>query len=120
MNKLISAVVVATFAIGTAYAQIPAKVDVNAMANGAVDAAKTSATTTAKTAATNVASNATSAVAAQVDAKTNHVGALPVSAPSAAVKKAADNDKLVKTTAHKKHMKRHHKKSSADATKAGV
>jgi hypothetical protein len=120
MNKLISAVVVATFAIGTAYAQIPAKADVNAMANGAVDTAKTSAVTTAKTAATNVANNATSAVAAQVDAKTSHVGALPVSAPSAAVKKTGDTDKPVKTTSQKKHMKRHHRKSSADATKAAV
>ena len=120
MKKLISAVVVATFAIGTAYAQMPVKAEVNAMADGAVDAAKTSATGTAKTEATNVANNTTSAVSSKVDTKTAQVAAQPASAPSATVEKAVGNDKPVKATSHKKHMKRHHKNSSADAAKAAV
>jgi uncharacterized protein YecT (DUF1311 family) len=54
MSKLVSMVVVATsFAIGTAYAQIPAKPDVNAITNGAVDIAAISAVTAAKTAVTS-------------------------------------------------------------------
>jgi hypothetical protein len=123
MKKLISAVAIATFAIGTAYAQMPAKADVNTMANGAVDAAKTSATTTAKTAATNTANNITSAAAAKVDAKTSSLGALPASVGTlpastpAPAQKAVVNDKPAKVHSHKKHAKKHHKQPAATTAK---
>jgi uncharacterized protein YecT (DUF1311 family) len=51
MRKHISvAIAAASFAIGTAFAQVPAKPDVNAITNGAVSMAATSTTTAAKTA----------------------------------------------------------------------
>lgn len=54
MRKLISVVVVATsFATGAAFAQVPAKPDVNPVTNGAVNMASTPTTTTAKTAVTS-------------------------------------------------------------------
>jgi uncharacterized protein YecT (DUF1311 family) len=54
MRKLISVVAVATsFAIGTAFAQVPAKPDVNPITNGAVNMASTPTTTAAKTAVTS-------------------------------------------------------------------
>ncbi|WP_321836261.1 lysozyme inhibitor LprI family protein [Pseudomonas kulmbachensis] len=54
MRKIISVVVVATsFATGAAFAQVPAKPDVNPVTNGAVNMASTPTTTTAKTAVTS-------------------------------------------------------------------
>jgi uncharacterized protein YecT (DUF1311 family) len=54
MRKLISVVVVATsFVIGTAFAQVPAKPDVNPITNDAVNTASTPTTTAAKTAVTS-------------------------------------------------------------------
>lgn len=54
MRKIIFGVVVATsFGIGTAFAQIPARADVNAITNGAVNMAATPTTTAAKIAATS-------------------------------------------------------------------
>jgi uncharacterized protein YecT (DUF1311 family) len=54
MRNLISVVAVATsFAIGTAFAQVPAKPDVNPITNGTVNVAATSTTTAAKTAVTS-------------------------------------------------------------------
>jgi len=54
MRKLISVVVVATtFAIGTAFAQVPAKPDVSPITNGAVNMASTPTTIAAKTAVTS-------------------------------------------------------------------
>lgn len=51
MRKLISVVAVATsFAIGTAFAEVPAKPDVNPITNGAVNMASTPTTTVAKAA----------------------------------------------------------------------
>jgi uncharacterized protein YecT (DUF1311 family) len=50
MRVLISSVVVATsFSIGTAFAQVPVKPDVNPITNGAVNIAATATTTTIKT-----------------------------------------------------------------------
>jgi hypothetical protein len=123
MKKLISAVAIAIFSSGIAYAQMPAKADVNAMANGAVDAAKTSATTTAKTAATNTANSVTSTAAANVDAKTSSIGSLPANAgvsPAsvpAPAQKTVVNDKPVKVNSHKKHTRKHHKQSTAVTAK---
>ena len=54
MRKLISVVAVATsFVIGTAFAQVPAKPDVNPITNDAVNLASTPTDTAAKTAATS-------------------------------------------------------------------
>ncbi|MBK5415530.1 lysozyme inhibitor LprI family protein [Pseudomonas sp. TH31] len=54
MRKTIFGVVVATsFGIGTAFAQIPAKPDVNPITNGAVNMAATPTTTAAKIAVTS-------------------------------------------------------------------
>ena len=54
MRKLISVVVVATsFSIGTAFAQVPAKPDVNPITNAAVNMASTPTTTATKTAVTS-------------------------------------------------------------------
>ena len=54
MSKRISAVVITTvFAIGLANAQVPAKPDMSAMTNGAVDIATTSATVAAKATVTS-------------------------------------------------------------------
>lgn len=56
MRKLISVVAVATsLAIGTAFAEVPAKPDVNPITNGAVNVASTPTTTVAKTAVTSAA-----------------------------------------------------------------
>ena len=54
MRKLISVVAVATsFAMGTAFAQAPAKPDVNPITNGAINTAVTPTTTAAKIAVTS-------------------------------------------------------------------